>query len=785
MKFHLIFLIFLLTSKISISQTQVEIKITGRILSLTDSLPIENTSIALYSINKINYSIANNKGIFFYVLDAVPDTIIISSVGFTRLKIITFASPNEGNLNLGNIYLSKNIIELATIEATGKRKIVEYDLNKVTYNVVADPENTGLNSLDVIQKVPLIDVVNNKVRIKGDNTPIVLLNGRNSSLINTDPVAFLKSIPASYLSKIEINTDSPAKYKMDGYEYVINIVTNKKLIDGVFGSVNSEANTFGGYSAGGLVMFKKKKINLTANPNFSSLRGKEGEFYQSNINRDTQYKNIQTGITQNQSNSFTGNAELTFEFDSLRLLSLSATTSSSKLLAHNDLSNNYYYNELLYNNSVRNGFYKDVNDFNYYTLDYEVLKNKKRDILTYSGRLFQNQIINSTNFIDRSLFTNSMVNHDMSAVSKGYDYSAQIDFSKFVNKNSAIETGIKEIFRVYKTENQIKSIKNSVLDYSQFVSVIYCSYIYRKDPNYFRIGFRAEQSKNSFSENNIVEKTVSRYFNLLPNLTYSKSLKNNKSLSFKYNLNVYRPSVSYITTAIKYSNIENLQTGNQQLKPELMHKFDFTYNTSLFKKPFVFGIYFKTSPNSIVQIIKPYQDSLTLRTYNNSGKLANVGNTIYYSKTFFEKLTFRMNSDVSYIWLSGDENNISNRGLTYKIFLNVSYKLPWKFKFSSQNYIYGRTINLQGYSQNTSDLRFYLNRNFLDDKLIVGLTLYQPYSSKLMFESKYIDSQLENYSFSHFTARYLGFSISYDFGDFTKVMKRNKNKTISSDDLKT
>jgi len=773
--------LLILLSFVLYSQDSNTVRISGRVLSAGDSLPIEKATVIIFKANKAKYILADNQGSFSITYNNIPDSIKITSIGFLEFK--TSMIPT-GQIQLGNLYLEKSAIQLQDVTVVGK-KLVTFDFNKITYNVSADPDNNGLNGLEVIQKAPLIDVTpGNKIYVNGKGTFIILLNGRSSGISGTDPAPFLKAIPASYLAKIEISTDPPAKYKLEGYDYVINIITSKKLVDGVFGSVNGGVNSFGGYDGGGIVMMKKRKLSLTTNLSYSRIIGKESDVYQSNDNIVEGYKNVQSGIQLNKSHAFTGSAEFTYEIDTVKLLSLNVYKSFSKLNSDN-FSNNYYYNSaVLYNQVFRNGRNKDDNGFNYITLDYEILKNKKRDILTFSGKLFQNHFTNQVNYIDNSVMYNDIDTLRFGANSKGYEYTAQIDYSKFISQASRFELGVKEIYRDYETYNAIDGSKNSVLDYSQLVSMLYSSISLSKKKNYYKVGIGLNYTNIEFAENHAPSNTTKDFFNPTPYLNYSRNLKKNKSLSFNYSLTTRRPGVTYISSAIKYTNIENLQGGNPNLKPELFHNFMLSFNTFLKKKAFILGMYANTSGNSIVEIIKPYQDSLSLRTYSNGGKYVSIGNTIYYSQTFFKKLTFRLNSDISYVKLSNDDNDLDNDGITYRVFLTLSYKLPWNLRFSAQNFIYGQTISLQGEKDNFSDLRFYLARNFMNDKLSVGLSLYQPYSNRVKLESKYRDAQFINYSFTNFPARYVGISLSYDFGDFSKVMKRDKNKTINNDDIK-
>lgn len=784
MKAIQISLLLLCVINLSYAQKSNFNQIKGIILSENDSLPVENATIELFKNGKVKYVIANKDGFFTQLHFEIPDSLRISSVGYKFYLQSSFPAPIDGVLNMHNIYLKKDNIELATIQAIGQRKLIDFNLNIITYNVDKDPDNDGLNGLDVIQKAPLIDIIGNKsIKISGDKTPVILLNGRKIAVLNTDPIAYLRSLPASYLSKIEINSDPPAKYRIDGYEYLINLITSKKLIDGIFGSINAEVNTFGGIDQGTLLMLKKRKTSLSLNFYPSYIRGREGEIYQSNKNIIQNYEFIQSGKRLNESLSATGNAELTIEIDSLRLLSFNVISNSSKITSNNSLQNSYFKSGSPNRFVNRNGFYDDNNGFNTVTVDYEMLKNRKRDILTLSGMLFQNHFINKTNYTDKNLSDFKYVNWIAEAVSKSNQFSVQFDLSKYISNSSGFESGIKESIRLYNSES---SLNNSYLtsDFKQTISNFYSSYTFRKETNYFRTGVQFDYAKDLYRLENSNEKKATKYFIVMPYFTLIKNLSKNRTVSLKYNYKVTRPGISYLTSAIKYSDIENLQTGNIELKPERIHNIDWTYSTSLFKKPLVCGLYFINSPNLIVQTIKPYRDSLLLRTYTNNSEYMKIGNTIYYSKTLFEKLTFRINSDIYFIKIKNNESDIRNEGFSYKIFVTLTYKLPWKIRFSSQNYIYGKNIELQGYADNFSDLRLYLARNFFNERLNIGITIYQPYNKKVMLTSRFSDFQFSNFSYFKFPSRYVGFSMSYDFGDFSKVMKRDKNKTIKNDDIK-
>lgn len=778
-----ILVIFFLTSGINAQPVYDSIKVTGIIYAQNDTSPVKHATITLLSGKLTQSKMTQPNGRFTMETTWMPDSLLVNAFGFDPLGI-QIVPGSHSIIDLGRIFIKPKLSGHDQVTIIGARPVV-FGLNKITYNVQADPENKGLPMLEVVQKVPLVDVgANDKIYVNGKTNFIVLINGRNSGITGIDPAPLLKTLQSASVSRIEVITDPPLKYKNDGYDYLINIIMEKKRMNGVYGSVTAGANTFGGYLANSLLMIKFNKLNITSLISYSKSMGRPGDYFYENINKKTGYMLRQQGVNVNKSHSLTLSSELTYEIDTVRLLSAGIYSSGTRLNAQSALSGNYFKYNSEYALVRREGINKENSGFRYALADYEVLKNKKRDVLTLSGRWYRVFSDGDNWFNDDDIISGQQTKTNNLFRSTGDEYTLQGNLSKYINAAYSFELGAKEIFRQYIAENTGNGLWMADLDYKQTISVLYSSWTWKKKTGSFKTGLSFNHAYFRYNENRHVNKGSFTYLNVLPYMNLARMLKKNKSLSVNYTMTVRRPGLIFLSPVIRYVNPENLQTGNPELRPELIHSVDFFYNTFLKKKALVLGMGITYSGNTIAELTKPYRDSLTLRTYVNNGRYFKLNSSISYSTNLSKKLNFRLNSDVGYLVLNNKSLKLKNDGIVYKAFVTLTYQMPWKFRLSSQNYIYSNDYNLQGWVENFTDLRIYLSRKFLNDNLNVGITWYQPYSNTIKLESRYEDNDFVKYSWSRFPARYLGISVSYDFGDFGKVMKREKKRTIVNADVK-
>ncbi|MGV3589617.1 MAG: carboxypeptidase-like regulatory domain-containing protein, partial [Adhaeribacter sp.] len=144
--------------------------------------------------------------------------VVLNYVGYKSRTIKVPAFPeNNPVVNLGRITLSATTSRLKEVEVTAQKLLIKQDIDKITYDVEADPESKTMTALDMLRKVPLITVdAEDNIQLKGSGSYRVLVNGKTSSLFVRDPKEVLKSMPAHTIKNIEVITNPPAKYEAEG-----------------------------------------------------------------------------------------------------------------------------------------------------------------------------------------------------------------------------------------------------------------------------------------------------------------------------------------------------------------------------------------------------------------------------------------------------------------------------------------------------------------------------------------------------------------------------------------
>ncbi len=211
--------------------------------------------------------------------------------------------------------------QLKGITITGLRPVIKREIDGISYDVTADPESVALNVLDMMRKVPLLSVdASDNIKLKGSGNYKILINGKESALVAKNPSDVLKAMPATNIEKIEVITTPPAKYDAEGLAGIINIITKKNIDQGYNIGINGRYNTVWGPGINLNGTLKQGKFGLSAFAGYNVHR-----------KQTTGFGNTQTFFSDNSvlsqdgTNTFGGhhnygNAELSYEIDSLNLL---------------------------------------------------------------------------------------------------------------------------------------------------------------------------------------------------------------------------------------------------------------------------------------------------------------------------------------------------------------------------------------------------------------------------------------------------------------------------------
>jgi outer membrane receptor for ferrienterochelin and colicins len=109
-------------------------------------------------------------------------------------------------------------------------------IDRQTYNVRDTPEARSTTTLDLLGRLPTVEVrPDGSVRLIGAGTATILVDGRRIP----DPVNFLRNLQGSQIARIEVMTNPGAQFPAISQGGIINIVTRRSVVRGLGGSLTA------------------------------------------------------------------------------------------------------------------------------------------------------------------------------------------------------------------------------------------------------------------------------------------------------------------------------------------------------------------------------------------------------------------------------------------------------------------------------------------------------------------------------------------------------------------
>ncbi len=434
--------------------------------------------------------------------------ILLTSVGFKNKTIaVPELTSTHPTANLGKIFIVSSANHLKEVQVTADKLLIVQDIDKLTYNVEADPENQTMTALDMLRKVPMLTVdAEDNIQLNGSSSYRILVNGKNSSLFVRNPKDVFKSMPANSIKSIEVITNPPAKYEAEGVGGIINIITHKKGLNGYNGSINGGVGHPQTASASGYLTAKHNKFGI------SSYYG--NQFYNNPTNRSYSLRREpsaaqleQIGTSNNEGHFQYFSTELSFEPDSLNLITANYSFNRSQgegisMLNVERLSGSHVL-EQAYTRLNSNNFNWSGSDLG---LDYQhTFKRNKEQLLTLSYRLNQSGDGNLAGIDNEAIFNYTSIFSTTDNVGKSKEQTIQADYVHPIKKQT-LEFGIKTILRdnssdyYYRIRQEqgeyleVPELSNS-FEYSQDIYAAYTSVSLRKDKWGLKLGARLEETR--------------------------------------------------------------------------------------------------------------------------------------------------------------------------------------------------------------------------------------------------------------------------------------------------
>ncbi|MES2456139.1 MAG: outer membrane beta-barrel family protein [Bacteroidota bacterium] len=794
----LLSLILMISIHVSKAQT-LQPGITGTLMDSISNKPIEYATLTLKESKSdaIKSKTAKTDGIFtFSGLKPVEYLLTIVVQGFkTKNMVVDLGNTKKGVKDLGALYLIVDVHQLKEVVVKENKTLAKQEIDRIIYNIQADPESKSSNILEMMRKVPLLSVDgDNTIRLKGNTNYKIFINGKPSTIVDRNPQDILRNMPASGIDKLEVITTVPAKYDAEALDGIINIITTKKIGDGYLANVNvNHRFPVGGPGMGGSFTVKDGKFGI------SGFMG--GSLFDSpsttnSTRRSTSATTLlqSTGVKAEGKNGYLG-SDLSYEIDSLNLLSgqfniggnhnSNLSDLQSSLTGAADLVQSY---GLLSNNKLK-GASLDA------SLNYQMgFKNDKNQLLTFSYRILKANNNRSGNFDVADELSYASPDYKQKNDERSLEQSFQADYAHPF-KNLTLEAGVKGTIRNNKSDflydtlgtNQIYVMNeglSSQFQNTQDIIGLYNSYQYQLKDWGFKAGVRLEHATidADFIANHT--KIKRSYFDYIPSVSVQKQFKNNTSLSFGYSRKIRRPEIQHLNPFVDRSNPNFESSGNPDLRPASSNSLELSFSS--FKK---LSLYVRVNYDFYAKMVMPAQvydavNNITRSTLENSGRMRMVMSNVNVGYPFTSRWNVNSNLMTIYGQVDGLVNDmvVRNQRLMYYFSASSSYRFDKGWRASGSVNLNGADINLQGIENSPyRGCGFSATKELIKDQCYFTVDASNPFSK---YRNNTSTTNAPGVYQERTNQRYLrsfGASLNYRFGGLKSSLKKSK-KGIASDD---
>lgn len=727
----------------------------------------------------------------------------VTAVGKQKAERPFEISDAEPVADLGTIILTSMGVTLGEVQVTAMKPLVSREIDRIGYDVQADPDSRNSQLDEMLAKVPLVSVdIDGTVRVKGSTSFKVYKNGRPNKAMTSNPKDIFKSVPASMIRKIEVITDPGAREDSEGATMILNLVMMENTVTrGVIGNLSLRYSTDANIPT--------PNIWLSGQVDKVSISGYGGSFSRarraSKNHTITDAEYTQSGDRMHrESFSSTSNGggwfglEGSWEIDTLNLVTVSGDgwiSSYNSETCQNLMMNNaagtplYSYS---YDPTRTHGRYYDLNG----AINYQRMTRLKEESIVVSYQVStSNQRSNDTTAIINQFnaplpYTGWHNTANLNLI----EHTAQIDWKRPLGKLHKIDIGAKAIMRRNHSRNyqNYTGVGRDTTDYSHNTAVgaVYADYRAQIGKWGLRAGLRYEISR---LKSDYVDELHPEYSatlsDLCPNAAVSYNISDASSIKLSWSTSINRPGINYLNPAVIIGPLSESH-GNPDLKSARNNSFSINYN--LFKRKLMIDLSagYTFVNNGIIENRFVDADNVTHSTYANNGFTSRASLNGYIRWNPGSRTTISFNCGMSYNTYRNDNLNLSNHGFNGYGGIYLQQRLPWKLRFNfntSMNYypVWGLYNRSDFEWSNSIYYTLGLQRSFLrEDRLTVTVGSTRPIWKKYSYSHSYTENLpvvWDNHSWSRVYPT-VSLSVSYRFGSMNIQVKKTAS-SISNNDV--
>src|SRR5699024_7894978 len=330
-------------------------------------------------------------------------------------------------------------------------------IDRMVFNADRDVTSAGGDATDVLQKVPMLAVdLDGNVSMRGDQNVKILINGKSSGAMANNAGDALRTIPADQIKSVEVITSPSAKYDAEGTSGIINIITKKKDVAGINGSISGGVGTRHNNGNASLNA-RKGKLGVVANlgGNYMWPQTTINEFEQFTIAGNPMLRQYSENETTRS--GLRGSIGLDYDLTDKDLLSTTFSANGFEMGMDGSTSSEFFMPNNVVNSLLSNRDQTTSSDGFDWSADYiRKFENPKQE-LSIAGQFSRN----NSNTDYTTLYEEGERMNEMGLNKSHNDELAfQADYVQPIG-NTTLEVGAKTIFRYIISTSSIKEGANN------------------------------------------------------------------------------------------------------------------------------------------------------------------------------------------------------------------------------------------------------------------------------------------------------------------------------------
>ncbi|OJJ17714.1 hypothetical protein BKI52_28030 [marine bacterium AO1-C] len=526
--------------------------------------------------SKVFGTLTDNQGQFSLKLPRDRYTWEVSIVGSKPYKRILDLLKGPSKVDLGKISIQTTVTLDEVVVTADNSQYIELD--KKVYNVSQEMLAGGGSLVDIMQNIPSVQVeVDGNISIRGNGNVRILIDGRNSGI--TNPQAFLRTIPAGSIERIEVITNPSSKYVAEGTGGIINVVLKK----GKKRRLTSSFEVFSGarLNAGGNANISKggEKLSWYFNTGVGYSEPKKlDEFDVVNFD-NTPFETRQTGEKILKQFYWFNNLGGQWILNKSHRLNLDMTYRKANIRNENAIAYEDTHQNVILNQSQRLDTEISDNNLIRSSATYKWKLNPQGGELRFT--LFGQSSIEdgSSNITEQSLVPVAQVSNIDRSLNEMQDrrYSLSVDYVQPLPGKAQIEIGgrhkttqILNDFSVERTSNGATSQIPEFTDktaYDETIQSFYAQYTKTQGKLKYQVGLRSETTNILISTVNRTQQQAIAYTNLFPSAFVHYDFNDQHKIRLSVSRRIRRPRLSALIPFSSFSDARRVRIGNPSVNP--------------------------------------------------------------------------------------------------------------------------------------------------------------------------------------------------------------------------